>query len=183
MKLFLITLGMFAITIISCNKKFSNSEVKKYLEMHKFEWNISTIDFRWENINYYGQVLYDCIARFKKGDIKKVNTYVLKFGNRKDIAVQVLEFWDLNIANSVYEKSLTYAYKIRNTPRSKYYELCQPHRDQDFHYVYLANCKVILIGCINGNFVFENGDATLESNNSFLHEAFTIYKSLESAIK
>ncbi|HTE33505.1 MAG TPA: hypothetical protein VK666_24150 [Chryseolinea sp.] len=170
--------------LFSCHHKVSNAGlIEKMVADRKADWGISLIDYKWENFDYYGQPLYDCVIKIDPGRIKNENSYVINFANRASILVEMFELNELELAKKVYEKATLYAQKIRITPRKDYGELCEPIHEWDFHYVHINGKKIYLIGRIDGGNIFKNGDASLESDKAILYEAREIYEYIKKYSK
>ncbi len=110
--------------------------IEKMFLKHKTDWGMTNVDYKWQNFDYYSQALYDCVIRITSKSIKKANSYLIQFANKKDVMVEVIEFNELEFAKNVYTKAEQYAKKIRTTSRKNQDQLCEPIKEWDFHYVY-----------------------------------------------
>lgn len=165
----------------SCNRS-TKDLIELMVSEHKSDWKMIGIDYKWENLNYYDQTLFDCVIKINSSNLKNANSYEILFENGKKVMVEIIEFKQLQLAKKVYEDASKYAEKIRMTTRSNVEQLCEPIREWDFHYVLLDKKKLCLIGCIVGNFNFNNMESTLESDQTNLHEAREIYLYLKTRL-
>lgn len=161
----------------SCSGRDANI-IESMYNRHKADWKINKIDYRWINFNYYDQQLFNCSMEIKASWVKKVNTYLFLFENKKDVIIEIIDFKDSEKAEQMYQKTSNYAKLLRDTKLNDDWKICLGIREWRFHYVILKHRKLYLIGCVNGDFNFKNGDSSLDSDNKNLFEAREIYEYL-----
>jgi hypothetical protein len=165
--------------IFSCSGNHSNI-VETMFKEHKVDWNIEELDYRWLNYDYYGEQLGNCGLNISPLWVKKVNSYRLKFLNAKEVVVEVIDLKEKEDAEKFYTKLLLHTNTVRSTKRNDDWKVCGEIREWQFHYTVIKNKEVFIIGCVVGNFKFNNGEQALESDSTNLYEAKKVYEYLNS---
>jgi len=114
--------------------------------------------------------------------IKEVHSYLIVFRNGKHIVIEVIEGKEDQVVEQTYKKTMQFARSVREVKRKEPYSICEPIKEWHFHYVLKDHQNLYLIGCTSGDFVYKNGDASLEDDHSNLLEAKMVYEYLNSRL-